>query len=190
MNIKALGFTLLLAAAPVWAEPPSEESLRTLLERSDMEHAFQESRKDMPNMVAALLENSLQTEQFKRLPPQQAERFKALVQKYATETAQEIISSKEIQSLMATAYINSARKHYTQAEVDAMNRFLATPEGKSINRKQPKVMSEFISEYSRAAAPLQNQIMREKMDKMEQELQALIKEFSAQDHQETRPRKR
>lgn len=43
------------------------------------------------------------------------------------------------------AFIDVAKKYYTQAEVDAYNQFLSTPIGKSVTQKSNAMMPEYLS---------------------------------------------
>ncbi|SSY81101.1 DUF2059 domain-containing protein [Alysiella crassa] len=176
MKIKVLILaTTLLFAAPTFAQTPSDESLNKMMSLMNIEQSLKDMEAGMPTAIEQMLQHSLdQDPDLKKLPAHKAQKIKAIVQKYVNEAAQESMGNALIRAAMFESFLKIAKRHYTQAEVDAMNAFLSTPEGASMTQKQGKVMAEFMPDFMQTVAPIQDKILREKLALAHQEIETVI----------------
>lgn len=175
-NIKALFVaSTLILATPVFAQTPSDESLNKMMSLMKIEQNLKEMQETMPQMLEQMLQHSFdQDPRFKQVSPQKREKIQAILKKFAHEAMTESMGNQEMLNAMFTSFNKIAKRHYTQAEVDAMNAFLSTPEGASITQKQGKVMAEFMPDFMQNIAPIQNKILNDKITQANAEIHALM----------------
>lgn len=165
----------LLLSTPSLAQTPSDESLNKMMTLMNLEQNLKDLEASMPVAMEKMLQHSLDQDPYlRKLPAKKSQQIKTIIQKYANEAAQESMGNKLIHAAMYDSFIKVAKRHYTQAEVDAMNQFLGSSEGASITQKQGVVMAEFMPDFMNATVPIQDKILRDKMALAYQEIQPLI----------------
>lgn len=169
----------LLLANPVWAQIPSDESIKEMLSLMQMEHNLKEMATTMPTLMEALINDTLaEDKQFQSLPKPTQQLMQNVIKRYAKESAVELVSSPALKDALHQSFWEAAKKHYTQNEVNAMNQFLRTPEGSSVMKKQNQFAADFMPNYLKAIAPIQKQIMDKKLAQAQAEVMALLAEYN------------
>lgn len=134
-----LAFTLHTSAV---AQTPSDESLIKFLQLSEMDKAFETGLYASLDFQKQLFENQIAQKQ--GITPEQVRQIGAIFEKYNRQMAEQILTPPNRQKVNQ-AFIDVAKKYYTQAEVDAYNQFLSTPIGKSVTQKSNAMMPEYMS---------------------------------------------
>lgn len=141
MNIKQSIITtlmttsLLFGSTTVMAKTPSHDSLLTLTKVTNTEQIVQETMKS--GFVNAFVHTSMNS-MVNYLPEEKRSQVEALLYDLSEKIWQDVnlgILSEQI----INTYINIAKEHYTQQEVNAMIEFYQTPVGQSIITKEALV---------------------------------------------------
>jgi hypothetical protein len=149
-------------ASPGPANPPSETSIKQLLEVA-------QARKLIDSVMT-------QTDEFMKQAIQQAtqgQQIPAKVQKNIDKREAELAASmKEMLdwNKVEPMYVRIYQKTFTQQEVDGMIAFYKTPAGQAVISKMPAAMQNTVNEMQQMMGPVMQKIQR-----MQQEVLAEIK---------------
>ncbi|MEN6668930.1 DUF2059 domain-containing protein [Psychrobacter sp. B38] len=165
--ITAMAIPTLSAQAAV----PTDTSLMKLIEvtkvvetMNDMSNDSEVTEQIMQTMLASMPNNELNTAQRKR--------FNEIVLKYSKEMMNQD-NTESLNKKIIDAYVQSAKQHFTQQEVDAQINFYSTQVGQNIIDKQPAMMKEYMAQIMPIVMESTMKKMQEVMPKMAAELQAL-----------------
>lgn len=155
----------------VQAAVPTDASLLKLIEvtkvietMNDMSSDSEVTEQVMQTMLASMPDNELTAAQRKR--------FDEIVLKYSKE----MTSKDNVESLnrqITNAYIQSAKKHFNQQEVEAQIAFYSSQVGQSIIDKQPAMMKDYMAKIMPVVMESTMKKMQEVMPKMAADLEAL-----------------
>lgn len=155
----------------VQAAVPTDASLMKLIEvtkvietMNDMSSDSEVTEQVMQTMLASMPDNELTAAQRKR--------FDEIVLKYSKE----MTSKDNVESLnrqITNAYIQSAKQHFNQQEVDAQIAFYSSQVGQSIIDKQPAMMKDYMAKIMPVVMESTMRKMQEVMPKMAADLEAL-----------------
>lgn len=95
--------------------------------------------------------------------------------KYIKQMSSSIDTPQMRQSIIS-AYVDSAQKHYTQAEVDAQIQFYGSAAGQSIIEKQPSVMQDYMSSLMPLIMRQTQTTMQTLMPQMQEEIRTILGE--------------
>lgn len=155
----------------VQAAVPTDASLMKLIEvtkvietMNDMSSDSEVTEQVMQTMLASMPDNELTAAQRKR--------FDEIVLKYSKE----MTSKDNVESLnrqITNAYIQSAKQHFNQQEVDAQIAFYSSQVGQSIIDKQPAMMKDYMAKIMPVVMESTMKKMQEVMPKMAADLEDL-----------------
>lgn len=155
----------------VQAAVPTDASLLKLIEvtkvietMNDMSSDSEVTEQVMQTMLASMPDNELTAAQRKR--------FDEIVLKYSKE----MTSKDNVESLnrqITNAYIQSAKQHFNQQEVDAQIAFYSSQVGQSIIDKQPAMMKDYMAKIMPVVMESTMKKMQEIMPKMAADLEDL-----------------
>ena len=155
----------------VQAAVPTDASLLKLIEvtkvietMNDMSSDSEVTEQVMQTMLASMPDNELTAAQRKR--------FDEIVLKYSKE----MTSKDNVESLnrqITNAYIQSAKQHFNQQEVDAQIAFYSSQVGQSIIDKQPAMMKDYMAKIMPVVMESTMRKMQEIMPKMAADLEDL-----------------
>jgi len=155
----------------VQAAVPTDASLLKLIEvtkvietMNDMSSDSEVTEQVMQTMLASMPDNELTAAQRKR--------FDEIVLKYSKE----MTSKDNVESLnrqITNAYIQSAKQHFNQQEVDAQIAFYSSQVGQSIIDKQPAMMKDYMAKIMPVVMESTMKKMQEVMPKMAADLEDL-----------------
>lgn len=155
----------------VQAAVPTDASLMKLIEvtkvietMNDMSSDSEVTEQVMQTMLASMPDNELTAAQRKR--------FDEIVLKYSKE----MTSKDNVESLnrqITNAYIQSAKQHFNQQEVDAQIAFYSSQVGQSIIDKQPTMMKDYMAKIMPVVMESTMKKMQEVMPKMAADLEDL-----------------
>ena len=155
----------------VQAAVPTDASLMKLIEvtkvietMNDMSSDSEVTEQVMQTMLASMPDNELTAAQRKR--------FDEIVLKYSKE----MTSKDNVESLnrqITNAYIQSAKQHFNQQEVDAQIAFYSSQVGQSIIDKQPAMMKDYMAKIMPVVMESTMRKMQEIMPKMAADLEDL-----------------
>lgn len=155
----------------VQAAVPTDASLLKLIEvtkvietMNDMSSDSEVTEQVMQTMLTSMPDNELTAAQRKR--------FDEIVLKYSKE----MTSKDNVESLnrqITNAYIQSAKQHFNQQEVDAQIAFYSSQVGQSIIDKQPAMMKDYMAKIMPVVMESTMKKMQEIMPKMAADLEDL-----------------
>jgi len=155
---RCYGFALcLLLAAPVLANdaPPSDESIKTLLELSDARKLLEGMHGQLDAMMNRVMQQSIdQASKGKALTARQQAIIDEMKAKMTT-VIDEMLSWDKLQPL----YFRLYRQTFTQDDVDGITAFYRTPAGQALLQKMPLLMTNMMQEYAGMMQPMQQRIM-------------------------------
>ena len=138
---RSLALVALLAALPVAAQTPSDESLNRLIELQDIPSQIRTILSSPSDIVKQYINRRLSNDN--ELTPTQRTALAEVLQRYTLRANREVFQSEEVLDELRRIQYDAMRKTYTQEEVDAMIAFYGTPIGQSVLRKQ----GEFAKTY-------------------------------------------
>lgn len=155
---RCYGFALcLLLAAPVLANdaPPSDESIKTLLELTDARKLLEGMHGQLDAMMNRVMQQSIdQASKGKALTARQLAIIDGMKAKM-TAVIDEMLSWDKLQPL----YFRLYRQTFTQDDVDGITAFYRTPAGQALLQKMPLLMTNMMQEYAGMMQPMQQRIM-------------------------------
>lgn len=146
MKLKQGILTLCLSAGLVFgthaiAQTPSDTSLTKLSQITHSEQILKDSAK--LGFIGSFTHSILPS--FSYLPDHKKSQVEALLNESA-EAIWRDVDTDELFKQLHQLYLQSAKKHHTQQEVDAMIEFYQTPIGQNITTKQINMMNELSNE--------------------------------------------
>ena len=144
------------------ASPPSEASIKQLLEVAQARKPVDSVMAQMDNLMQQTI---AQATQGQKVPPK--------IQKDIDQRRDEMIAMmKDLLSWskLEPLYVRVYQKTFSQQEVDGMIAFYKTPGGQAVIAKMPAVMQNTIEEMQQMMAPVM-----QKMQKMQQDVVAQMK---------------
>ncbi|WP_131669792.1 DUF2059 domain-containing protein [Psychrobacter pygoscelis] len=157
---------------PVQAAVPTDASLKQLMVVTKSSEMMEQMITPDNNMMDQLLQSSLESFPQDEMDDHQRQELSRIISKYNKEMFNEAFVNK-IEEQMIAAYIRSAKKHFTQEEVDAQIDFYSTDVGQSIVNKQPAMLQEYMKEAMPIAMEASMQQIQKIMPKMQAEIEAL-----------------
>ena len=143
-------------AAPAAANPPSEASIRQILEVMQARKLVDSMMAQMDNLM---LETVAQATQGQPVPPN--------VQKQIDQQRAETMAMmKELLAWekLVPLYVRVYQKTFTQQELDGMLAFYKTPVGAAMIAKMPTVMQNTMEEMQSLMGPVMEKIQRMQKD--------------------------
>ena len=154
---KMLIVLALTFASPVFAAPPSDASLRQLLEITNSKKLFESAVASVDAEAKAMTQQILKGKEITAADQEALDRMNArLVAMMQEEMRWQTLEPR---------YLDIYRESFTQAEVDGMLRFYKSPTGKAVIEKMPVVMQHTM------------QLMQGLMVGMAPKLQAIIEDM-------------
>ena len=166
LTVLILSCTLGYAADPAPAKsgapanPPSEASVKQLLEATHARQLIDTMLTQMDGMMKNVMQ---QVTQGQPVPPQ--------VQKTYDQSRAEVLSAMNDQfswDKMEPMYVRIYQKSFTQAELDGILAFYKTPAGQAVINKMPVVMQNTMQEVQQMMGPMLQRIQRMQKDMMAQ----------------------
>lgn len=170
-KLHTLAFAALFAAAPLWAQTPSDESVKRLMELSQIEQnaaAFTQQfmmlqKQQISRLIAADSE----------LTPAQQQQMKEAFERHVDKVTA-TMQTTEVQSELFARMRPVVQKHFTQEEVDFQIRYLSTPLAQEILRKQPAYLADLMNTSHQLG---QEMMQNPKIHQLQQELESEIKKI-------------
>lgn len=170
----AISLSLSVMAIPTLsaqAAVPTDASLMKLIKvtkvietMNDMSSDNEVTEQVMQTMLASMPNSELTAAQRKR--------FDEIVLKYSKE----MTSKDNVETLnrqITNAYVQSAKQHFSQEEVDEQIAFYSSQVGQSIIDKQPEMMKDYMAKIMPVIMESTMKKMQEIMPKMAQDIKAL-----------------
>ncbi|ULJ62333.1 DUF2059 domain-containing protein [Wielerella bovis] len=172
MKKYALIIALSLFSQSVWAAPPSDASLQKLVTILRVEEQFDQQIKQEQELIEKQIINSWKEHPLVQLSPDKEKQLIALIQRTLQETAK-IGTDKNSLQIYIDTWIQVAKKHYTQEEVDAMIQFYTSPVGQSIMKKSDLISEEYMEIMKPIMQEQSNQIFQYMQQEMVQEMKKI-----------------
>lgn len=157
---------------------PSDASLIQLAKLSNFEKEFQNGVKQ--GFLSSVSASVMQDKAFQKLTPEQQNRVQKILEDFS-EKILAGINTPELSQQALDGYVKTAKKYFTQDEVNALSQFYNTPIGQSIVKKQSAFMTEYTNEL--VVGMMQDKQFNEKMEnslkqylpELKQQLNPLLK---------------
>lgn len=150
------------------AAVPTDASLLKLVEVTKVV----DTMNDMSNNSEMIEQAMLASIPNKELNAAQRQRFDEIIRKYSREMADKNEAEK-INKEVIDAYIQSAKQHFNQQEVDAQIAFYSSQAGQSIIDKQPAMMKDYMAKIMPIVMESTMKKMQAVMPKMAADIKAL-----------------
>ncbi|WP_315042357.1 DUF2059 domain-containing protein [Faucicola mancuniensis] len=158
---------------------PSDASLIQLAKLSNFEKEFQNGVKQ--GFLSSVSASVMQDKAFQKLTPEQQNRVQKILEDFS-EKILAGINTPELSQQALDGYVKTAKKYFTQDEVNALSQFYNTPIGQSIVKKQSAFMTEYTNEL--VVGMMQDKQFNEKMEnslkqylpELKQQLNPLLKQ--------------
>jgi hypothetical protein len=142
--------------------PPSEESIKQLLELAQAQKLIDSVMTQMDELMKQTIQQATQGQE---IPP----KVQKDIDKREAEVVgfmKELLDWKKLEPM----YLRVYQKTFSQQEVDGMIAFYKTPAGQAVIAKMPIVMQNTMNEMQQMMAPVM-----QKMQRMQQEVVAEMK---------------
>jgi hypothetical protein len=148
--------------SPAPAKPPSEASIKQLLEVAQSRKLIDSVMAQMDNLMQ---QSIAQATQGQKIPPKVQKDIEA---RHGEMTAmmKELLDWSKLEPM----YVRVYQKTFSQQEVDGMIAFYTTPAGQAVIGKMPAVMQNTIEEMQQRMGPVM-----QKMQKLQQDVVAEMK---------------
>jgi hypothetical protein len=142
--------------SPAPSSPPSEASVKQLLEAAQARKLVDSVMAQMDNLM---LQSIAQATQGQKIPPKVQ---KDIDQQRGEMAAmmKELLDWKKLEPL----YVRVYQKTFSQQEVDGMVAFYKTPAGQAVIAKMPAVMQNTIEEMQQMMGPVMQKIQKTQQD--------------------------
>jgi uncharacterized protein len=148
--------------SPAPSNPPSEASVKQLLEVAQARKLIDSVMKQMDNLMQQSIAEATQGQ---KIPPKVQKDIDAQSGEMMT-MMKELLDWKKLEPM----YVRVYQKTFSQQEVDGMIAFYKTPAGQAVIGKMPAVMQNTIEEMQQLMGPVM-----QKMQKMQQDVVAKMK---------------
>jgi uncharacterized protein len=170
MSIRVLLILILCASfvhaadnpSPGPSAPPTEASIKQLLEVAQAHKLVDSVMKQMDNLMQQTIAQATKGQQISPKVQNDIDRRQAEV----AAMMKDLLDWKKLEPM----YVRIYQKTFTQSEVDGMIAFYKTPAGQAVMSKMPAAMQNTIDEMQASMAPVM-----QKMQQMQQEVVAEIK---------------
>lgn len=169
----ALTISVSMIAVPALAAAPTDDSLRQLMSVTKVDEMAKQMMAPDTNMTDQLIQATLSGIAQDEISDYQREQLGNIISKYNRE----MFSDDYINALNAQViegYIKTAKKHFTQQEVNAQIEFYGSKLGQSIIDKQPAMMQDYMNEVMPTVMQSSMAEMQKMMPKMQAEIEALV----------------
>ncbi|MFA9486842.1 MULTISPECIES: DUF2059 domain-containing protein [unclassified Moraxella] len=122
------------------AQTPSDTSLDQLMQVTHAEQVLKDSMK--LGFTSSLTQSALLGPGFRHLPDDKKAQLEILFNEFGETVWQDIDDTIELFEKTKQIYLQVAKKHHTQQEVDAMINFYQSPIGQDIVVKENMIMNE------------------------------------------------
>ncbi len=153
-------------AATAKDAPPSDESIRQLLEITDARNLIGTIKNQVNGMVTSSMQ---QAQQDAPLTPQK----QAILDDMRTKMLAAMDEALNWDTLLPI-YMRTYRESFTQDEIDGITAFYKSPAGQAFVKKMPFVMQNMMSEIQTVMKP-----MRQKLMEIRQQTQQQLKDLRA-----------
>jgi uncharacterized protein len=148
---------LLVFSAPIMAQeaqptPPTEESVRELLNVMDMQKVLDQIWGQMGGMMKGMRERLAQGQ---KLTPEQQKTVDAMQEKMVAVLKEEL-NWKQLEPI----YLKIYRDSFSQSEVDGMLAFYRGPTGQAVIKKLPRVMQGSMAAMQERMVPIVQKIQK------------------------------
>ena len=150
------------------AAVPTDASLLKLVEITKVV----ETMNDMSNNSEMIEQAMLASIPNKELNAAQLQRFDEIIRKYSKEMADKNEAEK-LNKKLIDVYVQSAKQHFTQKEIDAQIAFYSSQAGQSIIDKQPAMVKDYTAKIMPIVMESTMKRMQEVTPKMAAEIKAL-----------------
>jgi hypothetical protein len=144
------------------AKPPTEASIKQLLEVAQARKLVDSVMKQMDNLMEQSIAQATQGQKISPKVQKEIDARRADV----TATMKELLDWAKLEPM----YVRVYQKTFSQQEVDGMIVFYKTPAGQAVIGKMPAVMQNTIEEMQRTMGPVM-----QKMQKLQQDVVAELK---------------
>ena len=148
--------------SPAPSNPPSEVSVKQLLEVAQARKLVDSVMAQMDNLM---LQSIAQATQGQKIPPKVQKDIDVQSGEMMT-LMKELLDWRKLEPM----YVRVYQKTFSQQEVDGMIAFYKTPAGQAVIGKMPAVMQNTIEEMQQLMGPVM-----QKMQKMQQDVVAKMK---------------
>jgi len=152
---------------------PSEASLIKLLEVTRMVDMMQSMSSTQSEMMSPIIESALKQKDLAQMTDQQRQEVSRVLTQYSQQLLAD--TNQVLLDVAQKQFVGVAKKHYTQAEVDAQIAFYSTEVGQSILDKQPKLMQEYMKVLVPEVMQVTNATSEKLMPKLIKDLDAILK---------------
>ena len=153
------------------AATPTDASLRQLMQVTHTSEMIESSMTNQIEVIGPVINSQLEKQD---LTPAQRQKANAVITKYITQLLQG--SQAKVSQIAQQEYIDVAKKHYTQEEVDAQIEFYSSAVGQRIIAKQSVVMQEFTLSATPKIMAVVDAQANQVLPQMDKELKAITGE--------------
>ena len=164
-----LGLLFMLNTA--WADTPSQASLERLFALQDFDKMIDDTIQQVQKQHLIDI-NQLPT-QVKNLSKEKQAALIQVVNRYTVELMN-AINTPDTRAQIRHLAIDSARKIYTQQEVNALIQFYSTPEGHSVLAKQARYFDAIFTPMMQVVGQKLNRFQKSKESELSQELSQIV----------------
>lgn len=157
---------------PVQAAVPTDASLKQLMKVTKTTELMNQMTSPDNTMMDQMVQSSLANIPQDKMSTYQRQKLTKIISKYNKEMFDSTYINKLNQQMMS-AYINSAKEHFTQEEVDAQIAFYSSKVGQSIIDKQPAMMQDYMQEAMPIVMESSMTQLQKVMPRMQAEIEAL-----------------
>lgn len=159
--MKKLLLCLALAfSAPVFADVPTDASLKELFAVSDVQASMDQALGQMDSYMQAGIKEGLQG---KEITPDMQQKINNNSKKIAQIFKEEMSWDK-----MEPLFLQIYRKSFSQSDVDGMVQFYKTPAGQSVVKKMPLVMQNSMEVMQQRMAVIMPKIVQATQQTMQE----------------------
>lgn len=135
---------MLVPTLSAQAASPTDESLLQLIEVTKVVEMMDDMASDS-GIAEQVTQSMLASLPSDNLTAEQREGLEQIVSEYSKEMT-DISDMKNLNQQVVAAYLETAKQHFTQQEVDAQIAFYSSDEGQSIIDKQPAMMKDYMEQ--------------------------------------------
>lgn len=156
LSVVFVSFTLASSAVLAADSPPSEASIKRLLEVSRVRKVIDETTVHIDTLVTR---NMAQVTRGQTLSPKMEKEIEQ-----AREDSKGLVKEMLNWSKLEPVYLRIYQKSLTQPEVDSLIEMYQTPGGRALLSKMPSVMQDSMAELQQLMQPLLERIQRKQQE--------------------------